>query len=100
MNNFADAKVIHTLPWNSDAITTVAFIGNDRVAAGNKRGEGAGLCGHGLLLLKQGQKGNARELWKQGEAILKEIDDEDLLKTVSGDMRKACDSASVLHFNL
>ena len=39
MNNFADAKVIHTLPWNSDAITTVALIGNDRVAAGNKRGD-------------------------------------------------------------
>ena len=36
---FADAKVIHTLPWNSDAITTVALIGNDRVAAGNKRGD-------------------------------------------------------------
>jgi WD40 repeat protein len=37
--NFADAKVLFTLPWNSDAITTVAFIGNDSVAAGNKRGD-------------------------------------------------------------
>lgn len=37
--NFADAKVLFTLPWNSDAITTVAFIGNDTVAAGNKRGD-------------------------------------------------------------
>ncbi len=36
---FADAKVIHTLAWSSDAITTVAFIGNDKVAAGNKRGD-------------------------------------------------------------
>jgi len=37
--NFADAKVLFTLPWNSDAITTVAFIGNGMVAAGNKRGD-------------------------------------------------------------
>lgn len=36
---FADARVIHTFPWNSDAITAVAFIGNDKVAAGNKRGD-------------------------------------------------------------
>ncbi len=36
---FADAKVIHTLPWNSDVISAVAFIGNDKVAAGNKRGD-------------------------------------------------------------
>jgi len=36
---FADAKVIHTLPWNSDVVTAVAFIGNDKVAAGNKRGD-------------------------------------------------------------
>lgn len=36
---FADAKVIHTLPWNSDVISAVAFIGNDKVAAGNKNGD-------------------------------------------------------------
>ena len=36
---FADAKVIHTLPWNSDVISAVAFVGNDKVAAGNKRGD-------------------------------------------------------------
>ncbi len=36
---FADAKVTHTLPWNSEVISAVAFIGNDRVAAGNKRGD-------------------------------------------------------------
>ena len=36
---FANAKVIYTLAWNSDAITTVAFIGNDKVAAANKRGD-------------------------------------------------------------
>lgn len=36
---FADAKVLHTLPWNSDVISAVAFIGNDKVAAGNKRGD-------------------------------------------------------------
>ena len=36
---FADAKVIHTLPWNSEVISAVAFIGNDKVAAGNKRGD-------------------------------------------------------------
>lgn len=37
--DFANAKVLFTLPWNSDVITAVAFIGNDRVAAGNKRGD-------------------------------------------------------------
>jgi len=36
---FADAKVIHTLPWNSNVISAVAFIGNDKVAAGNKNGD-------------------------------------------------------------
>ncbi len=36
---FADAKVIFTLPWNSEVISAVAFIGNDKVAAANKRGD-------------------------------------------------------------
>ncbi len=36
---FADAKVIHTLPWNSNVISAVAFIGNDKVAAGNNLGD-------------------------------------------------------------
>jgi len=36
---FTDAKVIHTLPWNSDVVTAVAFIGNDKIAAANKRGD-------------------------------------------------------------
>jgi WD40 repeat protein len=39
MNDFAHAKVIHSLPWNSEALTSVVFIGNDQVAAGNKRGD-------------------------------------------------------------
>jgi WD40 repeat protein len=38
-NSFADAKVIYVLPWNSEVITSVAFIGNDLVAAGNKHGD-------------------------------------------------------------
>ncbi len=37
--NFATAKVLFTLPWNSDVITTVAFFDNRTVAAGNKRGD-------------------------------------------------------------
>lgn len=36
---FADAKIIHTLPWNSNVISAVTFIGNDKVAAGNKHGD-------------------------------------------------------------
>lgn len=36
---FAEAKIVHTLPWNSDVITAVAFLGNDAVAAANKRGD-------------------------------------------------------------
>ena len=38
-DQFASAKVIHTLPWNGDVISAVAFIGNDKIAAGNKRGD-------------------------------------------------------------
>jgi WD40 repeat protein len=37
--NFANAKVLFTLPWNSDVVTTVAFLDNRTVAAGNKRGD-------------------------------------------------------------
>ncbi len=36
---FASARLAFTLPWNSDAITTVAFLDNRRVAAGNRRGD-------------------------------------------------------------
>ncbi len=36
---FAEAKVLHALPWNSDVVTSVAFLGNDKVAAANKRGD-------------------------------------------------------------
>lgn len=38
-NTFASAKVLHTLPWNSAYITSLAFIGNDKVAASNKKGD-------------------------------------------------------------
>lgn len=37
--DFASAKALVTLPWNSDVVSTVAFIGNDKVAAANKRGD-------------------------------------------------------------
>jgi WD40 repeat protein len=36
---FKDAKVVHTLPWNREALTSVAFVGNDKVAAANKGGD-------------------------------------------------------------
>src|ERR1700722_2433788 len=36
---FADAKLLWTLPWDADWVTTVSFIGNNRVAAGNKLGD-------------------------------------------------------------
>jgi WD40 repeat protein len=36
---FADAKLAWTLPWDADWVTAVSFIGNDRVAAGNKVGD-------------------------------------------------------------
>ncbi|MSU78038.1 MAG: hypothetical protein EXS16_08075 [Gemmataceae bacterium] len=36
---FADAKAIHTLPWDADWVTAISFIGNDKVAAGNKIGD-------------------------------------------------------------
>lgn len=35
---FADAKLLWTLPWDADWATAVSFLGNDRIAAGNKLG--------------------------------------------------------------
>lgn len=37
--SFTDAKLIWTLPWDSDWVTAVSFVGNGKVAAGNKQGE-------------------------------------------------------------
>jgi WD40 repeat protein len=36
---FADSKVLFTFPWNSDVIFAVQFIGNDKIAAANRRGD-------------------------------------------------------------
>ena len=36
---FADAKLVWTLPWDADWVTTVSFVGNNKVAAGNKLGD-------------------------------------------------------------
>lgn len=38
-NSFADAKIVFTLHWNSDVVRAVAFLGNDKIAASNKRGD-------------------------------------------------------------
>ena len=37
--DFADAKLLWTLPWDADWVTAVSFVGNERVAAGNKLGD-------------------------------------------------------------
>jgi WD40 repeat protein len=37
--DFADAKLLWTLPWDVDWVTAVSFVGNDTVAAGNKLGD-------------------------------------------------------------
>jgi WD40 repeat protein len=36
---FADAKLLCSLPWDADWVTAVSFVGNDKVAAGNKLGD-------------------------------------------------------------
>lgn len=36
---FTDAKLTWTLPWDADWVTSVSFVGNNRVAAGNKQGD-------------------------------------------------------------
>ena len=36
---FADAKLIWSLPWDTDWVTAVSFVGNNKVAAGNKVGD-------------------------------------------------------------
>lgn len=38
-NPFADSKILVALPWNSDVVFDVAFIGNDKVSAANRRGD-------------------------------------------------------------
>jgi WD40 repeat protein len=38
-NPFSDAKLLYTLPWSSDVVSAVAFIGSDKVAAANRRGD-------------------------------------------------------------
>jgi WD40 repeat protein len=38
-NPFPAAKLLYTLPWSSDVVSAVAFIGNDKVAAANRRGD-------------------------------------------------------------
>ena len=38
-NPFSEAKVLYTLPWSSDVVSAVAFIGSDKVAAANRRGD-------------------------------------------------------------
>jgi WD40 repeat protein len=36
---FADAKLLWSLKWDADWVTAVSFVGNDKVAAGNKLGD-------------------------------------------------------------
>jgi WD40 repeat protein len=36
---FADAKLVWTMPWDADWVTTVRFVGDNRIAAGNKIGD-------------------------------------------------------------
>lgn len=36
---FKDAKVLHTFLWNSEVVSAIAFIGNDKVVAANRRGD-------------------------------------------------------------
>jgi WD40 repeat protein len=37
--DFTDAKLVWTLPWDADWVTAVSFVGDTRVAAGNKLGD-------------------------------------------------------------
>jgi WD40 repeat protein len=37
--DFADAKLLWTLPWDADWVTAVSFVGNNKIAAGNKLGD-------------------------------------------------------------
>lgn len=39
IESFANSKVLFTLPWNTAGINGVAFIGNDKLAAANKKGD-------------------------------------------------------------
>lgn len=39
MNEFANSKLLFTLSWSSDVVSAVAFVGNDKVAAANRRGD-------------------------------------------------------------
>lgn len=39
IESFANSKVLFTLLWNTAGINGVAFIGNDKLAAANKKGD-------------------------------------------------------------
>jgi WD40 repeat protein len=39
IESFTNSKVLFTLPWNTAGINGVAFIGNDKLAAANKKGD-------------------------------------------------------------
>lgn len=39
MTEFSGTKLLFTLPWNTDVVSAVAFVGNDTVAAANRRGD-------------------------------------------------------------
>ena len=38
-DSFANVSILYALPWNTDVVSAVAFIGNDKVAAANRRGD-------------------------------------------------------------
>ncbi len=38
-DSFANVSILYALPWNTDVVSAVAFIGSDKVAAANRRGD-------------------------------------------------------------
>lgn len=60
---------------------------------GNRRFEGAHLSSYALVVLSKGGKAVARDLWREGTQILRDIGDTRLLETAISSMRKACEKA-------
>ena len=63
----------------------------------NRRIEGAHTCDYALLLLAL-KRADAREVWRTGAEILKEVGDMALLETQTAEMREACATAGVPPF--
>lgn len=71
----------------------------DAKATGNRQNEGAAMCEVAIYRTKLGDASSARELWRRGAAILKELGDTEALQRCISDMHEACRTVGVSPFD-